>query len=255
MPQIGVSILTLAVIFVVGGIPFAWAVRRRTEGWIALVIDSALFGAVAVTLAITAWTWLGVGGIVVTALLYLAAIAWLVVTKPGLPARPARLSPASWGLVAAWVALFALAIALRWHDVNFLPWVGDMGAYVNWANEFVRTGELNAGWPPVFPVFLSICSFLFGSAGTTSGMAISGILLLAVIARILGQLGVNRWIVFGVVGALAVNVHAIWFATFPGSESLNAPFFIAWLSVFVTVLRTEGRDRVAPLAVAFSSVG
>jgi hypothetical protein len=245
--EVAVSVLTTGSIFFVLGIPFAFSVRRRDEGWIPLAIDAALLGTVFGTLAVTLWSWLGVAGIVVSALLLAAAIAWPIVRRAGLPARPIR---PPWVLVALWVVIGVVAIAFRLHDSTFLPWVGDMGAYVNWANEFVREGALSASWPPIFPIFLGISTAIFGTAGTTSGIAWCGILLLAAVIRVLGQLNVGRWVVAGVVGALALNVHFIWYSYFPSSEALNAPVFLAWISLIITTLRTERRDLPAVLVMS-----
>jgi hypothetical protein len=243
--EVAVSVLTTGSIFFVLGIPFAFAVRRREEGWVPLAIDSALLGTVFATLAVTLWSWLSIAGIVLAAALVAGALAWVLVRRPGLPARPGR---PSWILVGLWVAIIAVAVLLRLHDSTFLPWVGDMGAYVNWANEFVRLGELKASWPPIFPVFLGISTAIFGTAGTTSGIAWCGFLLLGAVVRVLGLLHVGRWVVAGVTGALALNVHAIWYSYFPSSESLNAPVFLTWIALLIATLRAERRD-LPPLLV------
>ncbi|MEO8095851.1 MAG: hypothetical protein ABI632_13095, partial [Pseudolysinimonas sp.] len=247
MGQVAISVVTTGSIFFALGIPFAFAVRRREEGWIPLAIDAALLGTVFATLAVTLWSWLSIGGIVVTAALFIAALAAAIARGTGLPARPVR---PPWTLVALWVLIVVVALAFRLHDSTFLPWVGDMGAYVNWANEFVRTGELRASWPPIYPIFLGISTFLFGTAGTTSGIAWCGLLLLGAVARVLGQLHVGRWVVAAMVGALALNVHAIWYSYFPSSESLNAPIFLAWISLIITTLRSERRQLPAVLVVS-----
>lgn len=246
MADVALSVLTTGSLFLVLGVPFAWAIRRRDEGWIALAVDAAVLGTVFLTLAVTLWSWLGVAGVVVSAALLVAAVAWIAVRGPGIPLRPVRPPVA---LLLLWIVIIAVAVFFRLHDSNFLPWVGDMGAYVNWANEFERTGELRASWPPIYPAFLAISTFFFGTAGTTSGIAWCGFLLLGVTARVLGQLAVNRWIIAAAVGALALNVHAIWYSYFPSSESLNAPVFLLWVSLLISVLRAERRDLPALLAL------
>lgn len=246
--MIAAAVLFLGTLFLVTGLPLAWATRTRQEGWSALAADAFLYGSVVVSVGVTLWSWFGWVGLIVSALAALGPIAWIVHARPGLPAL-AR--PASWGIAAAWVVVLVVTLALRWHDVNFLPWVGDMGAYVNWANQFVRIGELTASWPPVFPAFLAITSAVFGTAGTTSGLAVTGLLLVVAIARVLQRLDVAPWIVVATGGLVAVNVHAIWFATFPGSESLNAPLFVLWISTMLLVLRATGRARIVPLLLSF----
>jgi hypothetical protein len=245
------AVCVTAIIFLLAGLPVAIATRREREGWAALAADSAIFGIVVVTLTITAGTALGWWASIVLAALWIAAVAtirwWGSLAGLGRP----RLSRGGlWWAIA--VVVVVVALAFRLETVEFLPWVGDMGAYVNWANEFVRTGTLSATWPPLFPVFLAVSGWIFGIAGTTAGVSLTGLLLLAGVSRVLWRLGVNRWIVLAVVGALALNIHGIWYSSFPASESLSAPLFVAWINVLVAMAQTSNPRRQTVLAfVAF----
>jgi hypothetical protein len=234
--DIALAIATHVVLFVVAGAPAALAVRRQHDGWGALVAETLAFGLVLLTLGVTLYAWLGWFGAGFVGAVWLALVAHVVVRRTGIP-RVVLPRGREWFLVGAWLALVALTIALRFRSVNFLPWVGDMGAYVNWANEFVRTGVLSAAWPPYFSSFLSISSAIFGDGSTTAALSISGLVLVLIVARLLARLGIGPWISFAASALLALNLHAIWYSTFPGSESLNAPIYILWLLCIVGVLR------------------
>ena len=240
MIEVTAAVAVTTAIFLVVGIPFAIALRGATEGWLALLTDAAGYGVVFLTLSITAWDWLGIPGIVVAALIIAAFSVYAVRRRAGFPRLRGRERPRR-SLVIAWVVVGVIAVAFRLHDSTFLPWVGDMGAYVNWANEFVRTGHLAASWPPVYSVFLAVGSAVLGPAGTTAAIPFTGLLLIAVVARLLTRMKVNPWIVLGIGGALAVNIHAIWYSYFPSSESLNAPVFVLWLSLFFSMLTAPRR--------------
>jgi hypothetical protein len=249
--EVAIAVSVTGLVFTIAGIPFALSIRRDGEGWWDLATDAAALGVVFVTLAITAWAWLGPTGIVLAILVFAAFIYAAIRHRTGLPRRWRPTNSRGWWLAALWVAVIIAAVLLRLHNVNFLPWVGDMGAYVNWANEFVRTGVLAASWPPIFSVFLSVSTAVFGTAGTTSGIAFTGLLLIAVITRLLRQLSVNRWGIVAVAGALAFNVHAIWYSSFPSSESLNAPLFTMWLSLLLTTIRMRKAQLPAVLGASF----
>jgi hypothetical protein len=237
---LGVSAVILA-IMIAGGAPAALALRRRGDGWFALLTDAAALGFVLVPTAIVIVDWLGIVGGVLAVLVLVGTIVVAVRARHGLPSRP-DVSRGYIPFLLAATVVALVAILLRLHDVNFLPWVGDMGAYVNWANEFVRTGDLRSSWPPLFSSFLAIASAVFGPASTTAGLATTGVVLLALLARLLGQLRVGRWVTLLVVALMAVNIHAVWFATFPGSESLNAPIVLLLFSLVTRLLDRSRTD-------------
>jgi len=243
-----IAVATTAAIFLVAGAPFALSIRSRTEGWLPLLTDAAGFGLIVVPLAIVAWDLFGAGGIVLAALVLVAFGVLALRSRVGLPTRQAK-APLS--LVLLWIAVGVIAVVLRLHNTNFLPWVGDMGAYVNWSNEFVRTGELAATWPPVYSSFLSLSTAIFGTDGTAAGIAVTGLVLIAVIARVLTLLRVNRWVVVGIAAAVAFNVHAIWYSTFPSSESLNAPVFLIWAAMLIVTIKAPREQLAAALGLTF----
>lgn len=232
-------IVAFAAAFVIAGFPLSLTLRSAREGWVAAMADSLLYGLVVISVGVTLFAWLGWAGAA------LAAGGWAIavvaaVRRRELPARGARTTGRV--LMVAWIILFVVALVLRLHSVNFLPWVGDMGAYVNWANAWQVRGYFVSSWPPLFGAFLSIAAFLFGAAHTTSAVGVSGILLLVAVARLLHRLGVHPWVTFGATALLAVHQHAVWFSTFPGSESLNLPLFITWI-LLLHVCVTSGQAR------------
>ena len=241
-----------AAIFLVAGITLALCLRARDDGWAPLLTDALGYGLLLSTLAVTFNLWFGIPGVVLLGLLWLGAAVFAVVRRVGLPSlwRPRG---RDWLLVGTWVAVIVGALLLRLRDSNFIPWVGDMGAYVNWANEYVRLGEFKATWPPFFPAFLTISSAIFGPELTTAAVPFTGILLVLVVARVARQLGAGPWSAVVAGGLVGVSVPAIWFSVVPGSEALNAPLFILWLGSIAGVLTAE-RARL-PWWLAASGLG
>jgi hypothetical protein len=242
-------VVVLAVSFLLIGVPVAFALRRAADGWGSLVIDAVLAGLVLVTLAVSLYGWIGWAGPILVFLLWVAAIVWAVVSRVGFPvtARPDR---AGFLLIIGWVVVGIVAVVLRMRQVNFLPWVGDMGAYVNWANEYARLGSLHASWPPYFSSYLAISAKIFGTANTTAGVPLAGLLLVFVVARVARALGAGRWASLIAAAAVTVGVEAIWYSSFPASESLAAPLFIAWIGTIIGVMAATGRRRVAFVVAA-----
>ncbi len=250
MIEVALAVVVTGILFLVVGIPFASALRQQDESWIAYATDSAAYGVVFLTLSLTAWNVFGIAGVILAGLVLAGFAVFAARRRVGFPrgsGRSERMRP-SRVLVITWIVVVVVAVAFRLHDSTFLPWVGDMGAYVNWGNEFVRTGHLAASWPPVFSVFLAVGRAVLGISGTTAGIAFCGFLFIAVVARILTRIGINAWIVVGIAAAMAVNVHAIWYSYLPSSEALNAPVFVVWLMLFFALLNAE-RRMIAPYAV------
>jgi hypothetical protein len=237
------SVLTAVVL----GAPIALLLGSGRRGWVALAADAILFGFLTLTLAPTMYGWLGIAGAVITGAAWLACVVAAVVLRRGSLPRPLTRRDGTTALVVAAVVVGVAAVVLRLHVVEFLPWVGDMGAYVNWANEFARTGQLTAGWPPLFPSYLALASWLLGPALTTATIPLAGLALIAALVRLLLLLRVDRWIALLVAAVAAVNGHAIWYSSFPSSESLNAPLFLLWV---ITVVEGVSARRFGRWAAA-----
>jgi hypothetical protein len=241
------------------GLPFAVLVRGPLESLASLVADALVLGLVVLGLGASSFAWLGPFGLAVVVAGWIGAVITAViaaVTARSWPKvhgreKPSRHRHLRW---AAWVFVIALALVLRLHEVNFLPWIGDMGAYVNWANQFARTGEFSSTWPPLFPSFLAISSAVFGSAHTTAPLALTGIAALVAIVRLLERVGVSP--VIRLIAALAVALHPefVWFSTFPGSESLAAPLTVVFFSLVLVVLRARGSQLIAAAGILAMTV-
>ena len=226
---------------VLAGLPFALAARREADGPAAVLADALVLGLAVLGLLSTTH---GTLGPVATgaALLGAAAVAVALLARRGLPQRwrPAR--PDAWAVATG--AVLALGAALRLRTTYELPWLGDMGGYLNWANEFARTGVLDTTFPPLFPALLALPSALLGAAWTASLVPLFGVALLVALARLTALLGVDRRVRTGVLLLAAVSPHLVWFGTFPASESLQAPLLLALVTVTATAL-----GRTSPAAL------
>jgi len=258
------SVLVVATLL---GLPLAFLVRTG-GGRVALLADALLLGVPALALAPALVDWFGWPALV----LILVGVATAAVaagcrlrsnaaragagdTTPEQVRAPwwtrlARLRAADWALASAWAIVAGVAVTLRLRETNFVLWIGDMGAYVNWANEFARTGTLDTGWPPLFPAYLSLASAVFGPGAVTAGVPALGIVLLVALARLLHELHAPAWLVVAGVGAAAVNPHAVWYSTFPASESMAGGLLLTW-GLFV---HRAVRDRAPAPAVAAAGI-
>ncbi|WP_214468394.1 hypothetical protein [Microbacterium flavescens] len=229
------------------GLPVALRLRRDGEGWARVAADALPLGIVLATLTGTAGVWLGWPAVVVCMIGWVSLVVLAVLRlrhgdAPVRPTRPRRI----WFAILVVVTAVG-AVVLRLHEVEFVPWVGDMGAYVNWANEFVRSGLFTANWPPLFPLLLTGSAAVFGTAHTTAIVAVCGFALLTSVAVLLSRLGVPSGFVLAAVAVLAIHPHVIWYATFPSSEALNAPLFVVWAGLVHATLAVPRRILPATL--------
>jgi hypothetical protein len=228
-----------ALVSVLLGLPVALFTRRPSDGWAAFLAEALAFGFVLFALVPTLFAWIGVTGIVLFAIVWLAAVTLAIVRRAAWPTRPRRPDGRTWALIALAVVIGVVAVLFRLHNDNFLPWLGDMGAYVNWANQFARTGVLSASWPPLLSSFLAVPAAVFGTASTTASLGVAGLVLIVGLARLLGLLGLNRWTILLTAGLATLSVHAIWYSYFPSSETLDAPMFVVWLITVVGIFRAR----------------
>ncbi|MCL2463831.1 MAG: hypothetical protein FWF28_02015 [Micrococcales bacterium] len=244
MVLVAAATIAFGAVFVILGLPSAAALRSPSDGRVALTADALQHGLVWLTLAVTAWAWLRGWGFAAVAVLWVVALA-VAVRGRGRHVRVRRShARGEMALGFGWLVVLVVALLLRLRDENFLPWIGDMGAYVNWANGFAATGHLNATWPPLFPAYLAVASAVFGTAHVGIGLPVLGMVLIVGVARVVHVLGAPRLVVLLAGALLAVQLHAVWFSTFPASESLNAPMFALWLTLLLRVLRGDSRTRL-----------
>ena len=237
------------------GAPSALALRRTVDGRVVVLVDAVLHGLVWVPLAVTSWTWGGVAGACVVMVLWCGTVVVAWRRRGAWPAgvRPVARQDLAWG--GAWGAVLAVALVVRLRPADFLPWVGDMGAYVNWANELVRTGELRATWPPLLSADLAVSGLLFGTAGTTAGVPLMGMCLVLAVGRVVHQTTGARGAALAAGAATALQLHAVWYSTFPASESLTAPVLLIWLLLVHRLLAAPGGwPTTAGVAVATAAL-
>lgn len=239
VPSLLLPIALTALVSLLLGFPIALFTRRVTDGWAAFLADGLVFGFVLFALAPTLFAWIGVTGLVIFGAAWLAVLILAIVRRPGWPQRLSRPSARTWAFIALAVVIAVVAVLFRLHNDNFLPVLGDMGAYVNWANEFARTGVLSATWPPLLSSFLAVPAAVFGTASTTASLGVAGLVLIVALCRLLGLLGINRWIILLTAGLAALSVHAIWYSYFPSSEALETPLFVIWLITVLGILRAR----------------
>jgi hypothetical protein len=236
------AVAALAVLFLVAGAPLAVSIESSRVSLSGLIVDSLLLGVALTTVGIVLTEWWGTVGAIAVGGLWLVAAAHALRTR-GLRLRLQR--PTRQGVVlgAVWTAVITLTVLLRVRPANFLPWVADMGAYVNWGNELARTGVLAADWPPLFPAFLSISSRVFGPELVTAGVAFAGVLLVLLVARLLQTLRLGAWSILVTTLLASLSVHAVWYSSMPTSEGLAAPLLLGWVGCLIGLMRGDARAR------------
>ena len=236
------------------GAPLALVRSSSRTSLARFVIDAFGLGLFTLLVGVTIWTWLGWVGLLVCSAALIVVVTWAFRSDPPTPDHLRALRPRPGRLAAAVGALMVLAAVPRLRSINYVAYTGDQGAYVNWANRFARQPLDAFGWlhgpdvssfPPLFSVFLAIPSWLLGPVHTTSTIALTGVLLLAVTLRLLDQLDARPTVRVASVILVGWHVHAVWFSNFPLSESLQAPLAVLFLSCCID-LWTAGADRSAP---------
>jgi hypothetical protein len=240
-----IAIVTAALAALVSlavGLPWALALRRTRDDVVDLVTDAVLVGIVLTVSGLTLYSWLGWAGLILSVVVELAVVAWMLRRRRLLvwPPMPVRRDVV---FIVVLAVVLAVALVLRRHTIDFITYTGDMGAYVNWANQFLRTGGLHASWPPFYPMFLVFGGLLTGAKGVTAIVAVTGLLLILGLVRILRILGVNPWVALVVGGVVAVHPQSIWFSQIPLSESLNAPLIVLWLTSVAATLTSDKLGR------------
>lgn len=232
---VAVTILVLAVCGAVGA-PLAWAARERRRWGPSTAWDAACLGATLIGLCAVAWTWWGRPGLVVSLVAtVVAGVVAVVLRRRGDTAAPTpsgrALLPSLAPRHGLWALVLAGAFLLRTRTGTNLPWVNDMGAYVNWAGQFARSEQWSASFPPFFPALLSVPVRLGGIGLVGEVLPAFGLLLVAGVLRVTGVLGLPTPARAGAAVLAAASPHLVWYSTFNASETLQAP-----LVLLVTVL-------------------
>jgi hypothetical protein len=224
------ALVVLVVLFATGA-PVAYCLTRGRSEWVRFTFESLVVGLLAqVAIGVVA---LRSGhyslGLLAGMTLALMAAGAIVAGRRGIRERPALDLP----LLLIVLGLVAGALLLRRYPSYFAFRVGDMGGYVNGANQIAAGRSGGNFFPPGFTVFLAGTNALLGKARTVSGLpALGVVLLLATIS--LGKLIGLRTAAVAVVGLIVV-IHpiTIWFSLFPVSEVLYSVLLISALYFMV----------------------
>lgn len=224
------ALIVLAVLFVTGA-PAALALSRRRPDLSLLVFEGIAIGLVAqLAIGIIA---LRTGSFGTTGL----AVMTLVVIAAGVAGAIARHRiewpsvDVPWALITAGLVLAALV--LRGRPSYFIFETGDMGEYINRANDVAIGKNLVQSFPHGFIVFLASTHVLLGQARTVAGLPALGIVLLLGVVSFLRAIGTRTAAVIVVAVIVVVHPVTVWFSQFPVSESLYAALFITAAYFFV----------------------
>ena len=179
------------------------------------------------------------------ALAVVTAAVGLVIAerRGGLPRTVTWPTAAGAGIVGA---VLAVAIAVRTAPSYFIFMTGDMGEYVNAANEIGRGTGLDGGFPHGLTALFAASNRLLGIDETVAILPFVGLVLVAVAFGIAREVGVPLRPAAIVVAAAAIGVAPVWFSRFPVSET---PFATIVGCTIYLLAAAHNRDNRA-LAVA-----
>lgn len=149
-----------------------------------------------------------------------------------------------------WALLVGVVVVALWarrQPINFVYQTGDMGEYVNNANQIARGDRLGPSFPHVFSTVLAAIRAVWGYSHTTVFLpALGAILAIAPIA-VARQLQASLPVA-GLAGlVVAVSPFTVWFGIFPVSESLMAVLFLGAFLALLAGIRSDS-PRLAILA-------
>lgn len=235
MIQIAGYSLAVALASIIVGLPITAIRRSSLSHPLDALFDSFATGLVALVVGLTLLNWLG-GIWFVLILAVVLGVIGATLRRQGFSGLPSvRWRIDAW--TTATVVVLCGATLIRLRSVNFISRGGDAGGYVNWANEYARTGVLDAGFPPLFSMYLGIASRLFGSANTTATVPLLGVFLLLAVLRLLSQLEAQPVVKVAALLLVGFHTHAVWYSSFPLSEALQAPLLVMFLSNVVAVCK------------------
>lgn len=225
-----------AAIYTAIGLPAALLRPSSRRSLSALLFDSLSFGLLLGTCLIAMWIWFGLLGSVSLAAIVGSALVVVARRRDGerVLADLPRPSMRWWGITIA--CIVGVSFVLRMRSVNFLPWAGDMGDYVNAANGLVRSGVLDISFPPAFPSFLAVPAFIFGPSGTTASVPLLGMVLIGATLRVLGQVRAHPTVRVAATLLLGLSPMAVWFSSFPVSEAMQAPLLVLLISSLLAAI-------------------
>ena len=234
-------VIELAVLFVgavVVGIPIVvWVHRWDQVNPMRLTVLGAVFGVVSSSVVATILLRLGIYTPVAFAIVIgsVTALSWgLVIVRVGLPSF--TISRSSW----FFVLLVPLVVLLREHPVYFIYQIGDMGEYINRANDLNATGTLTESFPHLFTTALAAAGAVVGADDLVYLVPLVGGLFWGVATLLIDAIG-GRPVAWVLSTVLALHLVPVWFSRFPVSESLYALVLVTMMCLLKNAIDSGDR--------------
>ncbi len=223
----------------VPGLPAAFLAGGRERPAPVLVVQAAMYGAAwytGVTLLLGATGHFGLRPLLALTALVVAVLA-AVVVRGG---RPEPHWPRPDVVALALAAVFVVGVLARSSNVvDSLLWIGDPGAYTNYAWLTVTTGELNSDLTAVPPAVMVPFAATFGIENADAAMAFLATLTLAAVPAVAWALGASRRAALVVTAAAAVCVTPVWYARIASAETPYVTFLALILLELALLHRSQ----------------
>ncbi len=247
------ALLAAAMMVVVAAYGFPWVVLTRSHARPARAMAVALAGGTA-NLALLSLLLMQLRILNIATILVVAGILVLIAVlyyRRNLIGEDEAANPMTQreqlleGLLV--LGISAIALWARRQPINFVFQTGDMGEYVNNANEIARGERLGASFPHLFSNFLATSRALFGYMNTAVIVPAIGAILAVVPLALVRRLG-GSLPVAGLAGlVIAISPFPVWFGIFPASEALMATLLVGAFYALLTAT-DEGSSWLATLA-------
>lgn len=239
--------LVLLTALTAAGAPAAVFLLGRGAWTLVLGWSTALGLGIAVTMTATmALTRLGV----FSRASFVAVLAmWTIGTTAALVATRTRreLLPTADRTDGILAGLAIATLAVRVNPSYFLFETGDMGEYVNRANQLADGGGLVGSFPHGFTFLLASAHQLVGEASMVQLLPALGVAITLGAAALARLLGAAPWAVVAVTALGVVHPSMTWYSQFPVSEMLAAAMLVSGLAMLVAA-RRDGRTDAAAAA-------
>lgn len=182
-----------------------------------------------------------------------AAAGLAIAHRRGGDLRPATgVTPAIAGLVAG---VLLVATAVRAAPSYFIFMTGDMGEYVNGANQAARTGEIVSSFPHGLTALFTASNRLLGIDATVAILPFCGVLLVATLFGVARECGVTMPAAAVPVAAAAIGVAPVWFSRFPASETAFATFVACATYLLAAAHARDNRALAVAAGGMFAPLG
>ncbi len=206
------------------GLPAAYLAAGRDRPLPVLVVQAGLYGAAwytSLTLLLAATGHFGLGPLFLLTAVAVAVLAGLVLRRGRPELRWPRMDLVALGLVAV---LVVGLIARSTNVVDALLWIGDPGAYTNYAWRGAVTGRLTSPLTAVPSAVMMPFVAAFGIDSAAAAMAFLASLTLTAVPAAAWGLGVSRRAALVVTAAAAVCVTPVWYARIASAETPYVTF-------------------------------